>query len=354
MNRKILWGMIATSCIFILFVIISQPIPSRPIRLGEQEQPTKPIIGFSVDAMVIERWQKDRDIIRSKARELGYEVELVNAYENTQKQKEQIRSLIKRGAVALCILPYEKDALSDVVEEAKKAGLVVIAYDRLILNADVDAYVSFDNIKVGELMAGALLDEVPKGNYVIINGSEKDYNATLIHEGFYHMLQPSIDAGDITVIKEIWADNWREEYAYDTIKELLEKGEHIDGIIGGNDRLAEGAISVLSEYGMVGKVPVVGQDADIAACQMIVEDKQLMTVYKPIRYIAEGTVEVIDRLLHNQLLLNNEQMNNGSYDIPYIKYDVITVNKENMDDTIIKDLFHNREDVYRNINGNDD
>ncbi len=340
--------MILGSCMFIVVILMSRSMRPSPIRLEEQTMPQQPIIGFSVDAMVIERWQKDRDIIRTKAKELGYEVELVNAYEDTKKQKEQIRSLIERGAVALCILPYEKDALSDVVEEAKKAGLIVIAYDRLILDADVDAYVSFDNIKVGELMAGALVDKVPKGNYVVINGSEKDYNATMIREGFYHILQPSIDAGDIHIIEEVWADNWREEYAYNTIKELLEKGEEIDGIIGGNDRLAEGAISVLSEYGLVGDVLVVGQDADVAACQMIVEGKQLMTVYKPIPYIAEGAVEVIDTLMHDRLLLSEDSIDNGSYKIPYIKFDVTPVNMGNMDETIIKDLFHNYEDVYRN------
>lgn len=347
MNRKVLWAMIVGSCVFIMMILFNRPIQPGPLTVVEQEKPQRPIIGFSVDAMVIERWQKDRDIIRSKAKELGYDVELVNAYEDTAKQKEQIRSLIKRGAVALCILPYEKDALSDVVEEAKKAGLVVIAYDRLILNGDVDAYVSFDNVKVGELMAGALEEKVPKGNYVIINGSKKDYNATMIREGFYNVLQPAIDAGDIRIIEEVWADNWREEYAYNTIKEVLERGERIDGIIGGNDRLAEGAMSVLSEYSLVGEVPVVGQDADVAACQMIVEDKQLMTVYKPIRYLAEGAVEVIDTLIHGKLLLNEDQIDNGSYEVPYIKFDVTPVNKENMEETVIKDLFHNYEDVYR-------
>lgn len=309
----------------------------------------KLMIGFSTGDLVIERWQKDIDILKTRAEELGYEVEVVNSYEDSTKQIEQIRTLIKEEAVAIFIIALDKGALVDVVEEAKKQGIIVIAYDRLIENANVDAYISFDNIAVGHNMAEALVEQVPKGNYVIINGSPLDHNSQMFNEGYYIALEEAIEKNEIHIIEEVWADNWREDIAYDTISRLLESGEQIDAIIGANDRLAEGAISVLSEYGLVGEVAVVGHDADISACQRIVEGKQLMTVYKPIKILAEGAIELVDQMLEDKEIVIEDTINDGKYDVPYIKFGVISVNADNMEATVIKDFFHSEEDIYRNI-----
>lgn len=309
----------------------------------------KPLVGLCIDTMVIERWQKDRDIFVSKATEAGFEVIALNANENNTKQIEQIHYLIDKKADVIVIIPYDKDGLKEVISEAKKAGIIVIAYDRLILDANVDAYVSFDNEKVGEYMAGYLLQKVNKGNYVIINGSPKDYNSIMFNNGYNNVLKPARDRGVITVVKEVWAEDWREDVAYDTVNSLLKEGVTIDGIIGANDRLAEGAISALSEYGLAGTIPVVGHDADISACQRIVEGTQLMTVYKPIKTLAEGTVELIVKMLEDERVEFNEHINDGKYDVPFVKFQVIPVNANNMRETIVKDQFHNEEDIYRNI-----
>lgn len=307
----------------------------------------KPMIGFSIDSMVIERWHRDVDIVKARGEEMGFDVEVVNAYEDGDKQVEQIRSLIKLGADALLILPHDKDQLAEVVEEAKKEGIIVIAYDRLITNANVDAYVSFDNTAVGEVLAEAILDEVATGNYVIINGAPSDNNSTMIQEGFYNVLQAPIDGGDIEIIHELWAEDWREDYAYNAIRRLMEDGVQVDAIICANDLLAEGAISALSEYGLAGEIPVVGQDANISACQRIVEGKQLMTVYKPLKNLAEGSVELIFKLLQKESIGESSMINDGSFDVPYVKLEVIPVNATNMRETVIKDFFHTEEDVYR-------
>lgn len=318
----------------------------EPRRTFEVED-GKPMLGFCVDAMVIERWQKDINIVKTKAEELGFEVEVLNAYESGEKQIEQIRSLVNEGAVAIFVLPYDKDGLSEVIAEAKREGVIIISYDRLITNANVDAYVSFDNVLVGELMAQALVEEKPSGNYVIINGSPLDHNAFMFRTGYFNILQPYIDSGDITIVSEVWADNWREEFAVDTVSELLVEGVQIDAIIGANDRLAEGAISVLSEFGLVGTIPVVGHDADVSACQKIIEGKQLMTVYKPIKNLAEGSVELVYQMLQNKDIIIEETIDDGEYQVPFFKFDVIPVNASNMRETVIKDLFHREEDVYR-------
>jgi len=348
-KKYILFGVIVVLVVILLFIIFGTNL-LKDDRAGTNVLPTdanRPLVGFCVDTMVIERWQKDKDRFTAKAEELGYEVKVANAYEDVNRQIEQIRGLIKDGAVAIVIIALDKESLAEVVDEAKKAGVVVIAYDRMMTNANVDAYVSFDNVKVGEYMASYLMDVVPKGNYVIINGSPVDYNATMFNEGYYNILEPAIDRGDIHIIKEAWAPMWREETAYDTIVTLLQEGVKIDAIIGANDRLAEAAISALSEYGLVGTIPVVGHDADISACQRIVEGKQLMTVYKPIKNLAEGAVEIMVTLLENGVVESDETI--GDYNVPYIKFEVFPVTADNMRETVIADYFHSEEDVYRDI-----
>ncbi len=357
MKKRQLFRMgVISGIIIVLFLIgivtINEPwnksneYVRRPIDMDSG----KPMIGFSVDALIIERWQRDIDILKTKAQELGFEFEVLNAYENVNNQIEDISSLVDEGAVAIFILAHDKDALAEVVEEARRQGVIVIAYDRLIANARVDAYVSFDNVLVGELMADALVKSVPVGNYVIINGSPLDNNSIMFNEGYNKVLEASIASGDINVIEEVWADDWREDIAFDTISKLLSEGAQIDAIIAANDLLAEGAISVLSEYGMVESVKVVGHDADISACQRIVEDKQLMTVYKPLKNLAEGSMELVYSMLTEEDVVFEEYISDGTYDVPFVKFDVISVNKDNMKETIIKDFFHSEEDVYRFAN----
>ncbi|MBC7960155.1 MAG: substrate-binding domain-containing protein [Vallitaleaceae bacterium] len=351
MKLKVI-GVVAL-CLVILSVVLMLKSQEEQRAKLETEKNAKPLVGLCVDTMVIERWQKDRDIFVSKATEAGFEVLALNANENNEKQIDQIHFLMEKKAKVIVIIPYDKNGLKDVIQEAKRAGIIVIAYDRLILNANVDAYVSFDNEKVGEYMAGYLMEAVPKGTYVIINGSEKDYNSFMFNQGYKNILNSAIERGDIKIAKEVWAPDWREDVAYDTVNELLKAGVKIDGIIGANDRLAEGAINALSEEGLAGAIPVVGHDADISACQRIVEGTQLMTVYKPIKTLAEGTVDLIVKMLEDKNLEFSESINDGKYDVPFVKFKVIPVTADNMLDTIVSDQFHNEEDIYRNIKGSE-
>lgn len=340
----ILITLFAIGLVIFGIVVIKQHSTKELVKENE-----KPLVGLCIDTMVIERWQKDRDIFVSKATEAGFEVLALNANENNGKQVEQIKYLIDKKADVIVIIPYDKNGLKEVIAEAKKAGILVIAYDRLILEGNVDAYVSFDSEKVGEYMAEYLLKEVPKGNYVIINGSPKDYNSAMFNNGYKNIINPAVEKGKINIIEEVWAEDWREDVAYETVNNLLKDGIQIDAIIGANDRLAEGAISALSEYGLAGTIPVVGHDADISACQRIVEGTQLMTVYKPIKTLAEGTVDLIVKMLEEKDIEYNEHISDGKYDVGYIRFNVIPVNADNMRETIVKDQFHNEEDIYRNI-----
>ena len=132
--------------------------------------------------------------------------------------------------------------------DSKKKGIPVISYDRLIKNADVDD-IAFNSVMVGQLMAGALYEKVPEGNYIIINGSQKDNNSYLFNSGFKLVLQEALDSNKIQILDEVWSDDRREEEAYSTVNKAIQEGLVINAVIGGNDCLAEGAIKALSETG---------------------------------------------------------------------------------------------------------
>ena len=255
--------------ILILFLALSAngcvkadaPAKNDPVR-----------IGYISETFVIARWQRDRDAFIARGKELGAEVLVYNTYEDSEEQIQVMEELIQENVDVIVITPYDKDALAAVIKKAKDKGIKVIAYDRLIMNADVDLYVSFDNYAVGQLMAENLLEVVPTGRYAIINGSPYDHNSNMLRAGYMDVLAEAVEAGRVEIVgPEFWSDDWRSEFAYEYISNLLAAGESIDAIIGANDLLAEGAITALSESMLAGQVMVSGQDTELAACQRIVE-----------------------------------------------------------------------------------
>lgn len=307
-------------------------------------------IGFSVSDLTLERWQHDRDIFVKEAEKLGAEVLVQSANGDSEKQLSQIQNMLSQGIDVLVIVAVNTEALSPVVEQAKREGVKVLAYDRLIMNADVDAYVSFDNVRVGEMQAEYLVKKVPKGNYFLLGGSPTDNNAKMFREGQMHILQPLIDKGDIKVVGDQWAKDWQASEAMRIMENALTANKNkIDAVVASNDSTAGGAIQALEEQGLAGKVAVSGQDADLAAVQRIVEGTQSMTVYKPIKSIATKSAEVAVRLAKGEKIQTDETVNNGKVDVPFIKLDPIMVDKDNVIDTVIKDGFHFYDDVYKNI-----
>ena len=306
-------------------------------------------IGFSMGTLQEERWQRDRDILVARARELGAEVIILNAYNDSEEQIRQTGYLIEQGIDILIIIPNDAEKGIEMVNMAKRAGIKVICYDRLIRNANVDLYISFDNVRVGELMALELAREVPTGNYLILKGSPTDYNSTMLYKGHMNILNSYIRRGNIRVVAETWAQDWAREYGFQCVEETLEKGIEINGIIAGNDALAAAAIEALSEKRLAGKVAVVGHDADLSACQRVVEGTQLMTVYKPIDKIAKAAAETAIKMAKGEELNVSDTINDGKYDVPYLMIQPIAVTIDNMQDTIIKDSFHRMEDIYINI-----
>ncbi|WP_313083475.1 D-xylose ABC transporter substrate-binding protein, partial [Atlantibacter sp.] len=227
-------------------------------------------IGMAIDDLRLERWQKDRDIFVNKAEALGAKVFVQSANGNEETQMSQIENMINRGVDVLVIIPYNGQVLSNVVAEAKREGIKVLAYDRMINNADIDFYISFDNEKVGELQAKTLVDKVPQGNYFLMGGSPVDNNAKLFRAGQMKVLKPFIDDGKIHIVGDQWVDGWLPENALKIMENALTANNNkIDAVVASNDATAGGAIQALSAQGLAGKVAISGQDADLAGVKRI-------------------------------------------------------------------------------------
>ncbi len=309
----------------------------------------KVIIGFISESMTVERWLRDRDIFVAKAEELGADVIVQNAYEDSSRQTEIGMDMVDSGVDVLVIVAYDKDTLGDLIKYAHTNNVKVIAYDRLITNAKADLYISFDNYKVGYLMADTAIKAVPSGNYLILNGPATDNNCFMINDGYKDVLQPLVDSGAVRIVGETWIEAWRDEAAYAFVDDLITQGVRIDAILAGDDRLAEGAVNALSESRLAGTVYVTGQDAELAACQRIVEGTQHMTVYKPISMLAEGAAQIAVKMALDEDIGSTQTINDGTYDIPYIIYEPIPVTIDNIVDTVIKDGFYTTEQVYMNV-----
>ncbi|WP_386691756.1 MULTISPECIES: D-xylose ABC transporter substrate-binding protein [unclassified Lonepinella] len=305
-------------------------------------------IGMSIDDLRLERWQKDRDIFVNKAESLGAKVSVQSANGDAQAQISQIENMLNRGIDVLVIIPFNGEVLSNVIAEAKKEGVKVLAYDRLINNADIDFYISFDNEKVGELQAQSIVEKKPEGNYFLMGGSPVDNNAKLFRKGQMKVLQPLIDSGKIKVVGDQWVDSWLAEKALQIMENALTANKNnIDAVVASNDATAGGAIQALSAQGLSGKVAISGQDADLAAIKRIIDGTQTMTVYKPITTLADKAAEISVALGKNENVQSNSTLNNGLKDVPAYLLDPIAVTKDNIDETVIKDGFHKKEAVYQ-------
>ncbi len=308
-----------------------------------------PRIGFSLDSLVVERWRRDVDVFIKSAKELGAEVLLRVADQDSEVQERQIRELADEGIHVLVVVPNDADRLSSVITEIRTRGIRVLSYDRLVRNAGVDLYVSFDNEMVGRLMAQAVVREVPRGGFLVINGARTDNNARMLNAGIRSVLDPLEASGEIRIAGEIWPLAWDSEEVRTALEKIVQVERKIDAVIAGNDMLAEAAISVLSENRLMENVRISGQDAELAACQRIAEGSQHATVYKPIDRLALKAAGYAVMLARGEEVETDAVLNDGRYDVPYVRLEPILVTRDLLDATVIKDGFHSAQDVYRNV-----
>jgi D-xylose transport system substrate-binding protein len=323
-----------------LFLIV----PNGP--LGQAQDASKVKIGFSIEAMKGERWQTDLNSFEVRARQLGAEVISADADGDDNRQFQQVQDMIKTGVKVLVLLPHDTTKASRMVNAAKAANVKVISYDRLVLNSDVDLYVSFDRVEIGKMQAESVVKHAPKGNYVLIAGSPNDEGAKALHDAQINVLKPYIDRGDIKVIADGYIKEWLPSEAYLFMLNAIEtaKGE-VAGVVASNDGLAGGAIQALRENNLAGKVAVSGQDADLAAVICIAEGTQTMTVYKPITDEAVRAAEEAVRLAKDEKTHADGTISNGKIKVPTIMLKPVVVTRDNIKTTVVKDGFQTLKSI---------
>jgi D-xylose transport system substrate-binding protein len=318
-------------------------------------------IGLSIATatFIIERWNKDLKVFTGAAQELGADVIVQLSAGGIREQVAQINYMVSQDIDILVVIAHDTELIAGAIRQVKEAGIPVIAYDRLIQNVPIDAYVSFDSREVGRQFARALRQAVPGGRYLIVNGSIHDVNSSDISAGLHEILDPSIQSGTIRLVREIWLEEWSFDEALEKIGQIFQETRDFDAIACGNDAIASAAIQLLSERRLAGKVAVGGQDAELGSCQRIVEGTQLMSVYKPIGALGVRAAQLAVVIAQKnradfqtkpqiEIPVPDIKVDNGSgVMIPAYLEKSTPVFKANID-VVIRDGFHSREDVYRN------
>jgi D-xylose transport system substrate-binding protein len=304
-----------------------------------------PVIGLSLDSLRDPRWQRDRDVFVHTAELLGAKVLVYGAESNDERQVRDIQSMVERHVDVIVVIPHNASALGAAIKSANDAHIPIISYDRLILNANIDYYLSFDNVKVGELQASYVVSRLPASRtarIVRIHGAPTDNNAKLFKQGQDNILLPLIKAGRIEVVYEDWSADWKAEAAKAIMLTAISRqGLGLDAVIAANDTVAGGAIEAIADKGGAKNgILVTGQDADIAACVRIKSGSQAMTVYKPLSKLAVLAAHVAIDLARGTLPTVTSSIDNGSKAVPSVFEAVTAVDRDNIDATVVADGFH--------------
>ena len=306
---------------------------------------SSPTIGLSFDSYIIERWERDRDVFVSTAKELGADINVQSANGDVDVQISQIEYFIEKKVDVIVVVAIDADKLTPVIKKAKDAGISVIAYDRLVRNADVDMYISFDNEKVGTMMGEGIASRIKNRKVIMICGAPSDNNVSFVNDGFERVMS----SHGIQIIDKAFCEGWKAELGAEYVNKNIDKISSADAIMCGNDDIATNVIRTLSVYRKAGTIDIVGQDADLSACQHIVEGIQNMTVYKPVEKLASEAAKYAVSMAKGEEITVSNKINDGKYDVPYVALDPISVDKSNIDEVIIDSGFHSKEDVYLKV-----
>lgn len=308
-------------------------------------------IGFAMDTLKEERWQRDKDAFEARCKELNVDCVVTVADNKADKQANDVDNLLTQKVEALVIAPHDATQAASMVEKAKAQGVPVISYDRLINSDKIDAYISHQVPVIGRKIAEYALEKQPKGNYVMVYGASTDNNAVIMKKEQLAVLQPAIDKKEITIVADNFMTDWRPDEALKMAENALtQNNDNIQAFVVSNDGMAGGVVSALEKKGLAGKILVTGQDAQLDALQRIAEGKQSMTVYKPIAPLANAAVDAAIKLAKKEKLETKPFMNDAlKKEVPAILLEVTTVDKANLMDTVVKDGWAKYEDIFKNV-----
>ncbi len=258
------------------------------------------VVGVSWNNYQEERWAKWDEPALKAAIEAGGGTYISNdAKSSAETQLTNMENLISQGADVLVVLAQDGVAVKPGVASAIDQGIPVIAYDRLIEDERA-LYITFDNVKVGELQAHAIYDLVPEGRWVIVKGNSADANADFLREGADRVIKEAVDSGAIEIVSETYTDNWDPAIAQSTMEQVLTaENNNIDAVLAQNDGMAGGVVAALEAQGLAGQIPVSGQDGDQAALNRVALGTQTVSVWKDARELGKAAGESAIALCSN-------------------------------------------------------
>lgn len=330
--------------------------PTGEAKPVAKEGPIK--IGLSISDFETERWPVEQALMTKLAAEQKAQVVSQVANHDAKLQNDQIENMVLQGVNVIIIIAEDGAAAATAVDQAAKAGVKTIAYDRLIKSPNLAAYISFDNVEVGRAQARGVLKSVSKGNFVLLGGSPTDNNAALFRSGQMEVLTPLIQSGQIKVVADQWVENWSPSNATKIMENVLTAQHNkIDAVVASNDGTALGALQAMKAQGLAGKVPISGQDATAAGANSIVKGELTVSVYKDVRLLSPLAIDMAIKLAKGQTVegLKNYDLSALTLDkkatgqVPCKFLPVVEVNKDNVYEQVVKSGFQKYDEVYRDV-----
>lgn len=304
------------------------------------------VMGVSLPTQRDERWVRDKDAMETYAKEKDVILKIENAEYDATKQALQVENLISQGIDVLILAAVDALGAAELVEKANETGVKVVAYEALIRNTDlVDVFVGFNHSKAGAIQGRYLITKVPRGNYIIMYADLP--NDTALKDGAMQFIEPLVIVGNINIVANEPIKDWDPQIAFKVVENaLISSNNKVDAILVPNDAIAGAAIEALEAQGLAGKVVITGQDAELAAVKRIVEGTQSMTLYKDSREAAKQNIDAAIKLANGDNMLIENWLYNGKTHVPSILITPVLVEKNNIDDILIKSGYLKREDVY--------
>lgn len=290
-------------------------------------------------------------------------IQYANANNNADTQQNQAEAALTKGACILVVDPNDSEKASVIVQRAKANQVPVIAYDRLIQDPDTAYYVSFNNVRVGELQGQYIVDQFRKGAYglksganlVMINGAQTDNNALQFREGAMNVLKPLIDNKELNLVFDQYTPNWDNVRAQSIMDGILtQQKNNVQVAYVANDGMANTVIAALRTQKLDGKVLVTGQDATLTGIQNILTGDQSMTVYKPIAKEAQATAQLVAALSRGENpgnLVNGQTPLKSNAQVQSVLLTPVVVDKTNVEKTVIADGYLNKAQICNGLEG---
>lgn len=311
------------------------------------------------------RWLQDQTQFETILNDAGFSNQVLFSQGSSATEKTNVETLISKNVKVLIICAQDGAAAAAAVEEAKAAGITVIAYDRLITGTEaVDYYVTFDSFAVGAAQGQYLVDNAPAGTGIplyLYAGAATDNNAFIFFSGAWSVLQPKIADGTFVIANsseavslQDKAELSREEvgkiigqittdWDFNVAKSKAEahltaasadmKGDVL--VLAPNDGTARSIADVFATDKDVTSYVVTGQDSEKASVQYVIDGKQSMTVFKDTRTLAADSVEMAVAVLNDETPATDTTYANEAKDVPAKQTDIIVVTKDNVKAALI-------------------